>query len=138
MLQIPYWQKVPVRVFEDLLVCCHRHAPTYETATIRRFYHARTETVRSCTPEACRWCQAMGAKSGSVSGFVFQLLPPAHTACTHACMCARTHTCMHACIYACACEHTHMHTHTHTHTHTYAGTNTNTHTVSVTYIFDKA
>ncbi|XP_076461883.1 peroxisomal carnitine O-octanoyltransferase-like [Babylonia areolata] len=38
----------------------NKHAPTYETATTRRFYHARTETVRSCTPEACRWCQAMG------------------------------------------------------------------------------
>lgn len=38
---------------------CFRFAPTYETATTRRFYHARTETVRSCTSEACIWCQTM-------------------------------------------------------------------------------
>ncbi|OWF42358.1 peroxisomal carnitine O-octanoyltransferase-like isoform X2 [Mizuhopecten yessoensis] len=34
-------------------------APTYETATIRRFYHARTETLRSCTQEALDWSKAM-------------------------------------------------------------------------------
>ncbi|XP_013407004.1 peroxisomal carnitine O-octanoyltransferase-like [Lingula anatina] len=34
-------------------------APTYETATTRRYYHGRTETVRSCTMEALTWCKAM-------------------------------------------------------------------------------
>ncbi|XP_078091263.1 peroxisomal carnitine O-octanoyltransferase isoform X2 [Mustelus asterias] len=33
--------------------CC------YETATTRRFYHGRTETMRPCTVEAVEWCQAM-------------------------------------------------------------------------------
>nr|KAF6319330.1 carnitine O-octanoyltransferase [Myotis myotis] len=33
--------------------CC------YETAMTRFFYHGRTETVRSCTVEAVRWCQSM-------------------------------------------------------------------------------
>ncbi|XP_050388403.1 peroxisomal carnitine O-octanoyltransferase [Patella vulgata] len=36
-----------------------RPAPTYETATTRQFYHGRTETMRSCTPEAVTWCKAM-------------------------------------------------------------------------------
>ncbi|XP_060065986.1 peroxisomal carnitine O-octanoyltransferase-like [Ylistrum balloti] len=34
-------------------------APTYETATTRQFYHARTETLRSCTQEALDWSKAM-------------------------------------------------------------------------------
>ncbi|XP_078703846.1 peroxisomal carnitine O-octanoyltransferase-like isoform X2 [Branchiostoma floridae x Branchiostoma belcheri] len=34
-------------------------APTYETATLRQYYHGRTETVRSCTMEVVSWCQAM-------------------------------------------------------------------------------
>nr|XP_033787107.1 peroxisomal carnitine O-octanoyltransferase isoform X2 [Geotrypetes seraphini] len=33
--------------------CC------YETASTRKFYHGRTETMRSCTMEAVEWCQAM-------------------------------------------------------------------------------
>uniref|UniRef100_UPI00398EE150 peroxisomal carnitine O-octanoyltransferase n=1 Tax=Pristiophorus japonicus TaxID=55135 RepID=UPI00398EE150 len=33
--------------------CC------YETATTRRFYHGRTETMRPCTVEAVEWCRAM-------------------------------------------------------------------------------
>ncbi|KAM9650268.1 peroxisomal carnitine O-octanoyltransferase isoform 4-T6 [Trichechus inunguis] len=33
--------------------CC------YETAITRYFYHGRTETMRSCTVEAVRWCQSM-------------------------------------------------------------------------------
>ncbi|XP_007531987.1 peroxisomal carnitine O-octanoyltransferase isoform X1 [Erinaceus europaeus] len=33
--------------------CC------YETAMTRYFYHGRTETMRSCTMEAVRWCQSM-------------------------------------------------------------------------------
>ncbi|XP_066096540.1 peroxisomal carnitine O-octanoyltransferase [Saccopteryx bilineata] len=39
--------------------CC------YETAMTRYFYHGRTETVRSCTVEAVRWCQAMQDPSAS-------------------------------------------------------------------------
>ncbi|KAJ8288439.1 hypothetical protein COCON_G00010980 [Conger conger] len=31
----------------------------YETATTRRFYHGRTETMRPCTLEAQQWCQVM-------------------------------------------------------------------------------
>ena len=36
-----------------------RPAPTYETATTRKFYHGRTETCRTCTPEAVRFCEEM-------------------------------------------------------------------------------
>uniref|UniRef100_A0A3Q3W6X4 Peroxisomal carnitine O-octanoyltransferase n=1 Tax=Mola mola TaxID=94237 RepID=A0A3Q3W6X4_MOLML len=31
----------------------------YETATTRKFYHGRTDTMRPCTQEAVRWCAAM-------------------------------------------------------------------------------
>uniref|UniRef100_A0A667XJ02 Peroxisomal carnitine O-octanoyltransferase n=1 Tax=Myripristis murdjan TaxID=586833 RepID=A0A667XJ02_9TELE len=31
----------------------------YETAMTRKFYHGRTETMRTCTQEAVHWCQAM-------------------------------------------------------------------------------
>ncbi|XP_078615782.1 peroxisomal carnitine O-octanoyltransferase-like isoform X2 [Branchiostoma floridae x Branchiostoma japonicum] len=34
-------------------------APTYESATLRRYYHGRLETVRSCTMEVVSWCKAM-------------------------------------------------------------------------------
>ncbi|XP_026958511.1 peroxisomal carnitine O-octanoyltransferase isoform X4 [Sagmatias obliquidens] len=40
--------------------CC------YETAMTRYFYHGRTETVRSCTVEAVRWCQSMQDPSTSL------------------------------------------------------------------------
>lgn len=36
-----------------------KFAPTYETATIRQYYHGRTETVRSCTVESAAWCKSM-------------------------------------------------------------------------------
>ncbi|XP_041367134.1 peroxisomal carnitine O-octanoyltransferase-like [Gigantopelta aegis] len=36
-----------------------RPAATYESATTRIFYNARTETVRSCTVEAQDWCKSM-------------------------------------------------------------------------------
>jgi len=36
-----------------------RAAPGYETASTRKFYHGRTETLRSCTPEVVDWCRAM-------------------------------------------------------------------------------
>ncbi|XP_069318791.1 peroxisomal carnitine O-octanoyltransferase [Eulemur rufifrons] len=40
--------------------CC------YETAMTRYFYHGRTETMRSCTLEAVRWCQSMQDPSTSL------------------------------------------------------------------------
>ena len=36
-----------------------RGLATYETATTRQFYHGRTETVRSCTPEAMEFAKAL-------------------------------------------------------------------------------
>ncbi|XP_039262836.2 peroxisomal carnitine O-octanoyltransferase-like isoform X2 [Styela clava] len=33
--------------------------PTYETASTRSFYHGRTETLRSCTPEIVEFCNAV-------------------------------------------------------------------------------
>ncbi|MBN3305634.1 OCTC octanoyltransferase, partial [Amia calva] len=36
-----------------------RPGSCYETATTRRFYHGRTETMRPCTVEALEWCLAM-------------------------------------------------------------------------------
>ncbi|CAF0810070.1 unnamed protein product [Didymodactylos carnosus] len=37
----------------------HRAAPTYETASTRRYYKGRTETCRTCTSEVIQWCKAM-------------------------------------------------------------------------------
>ncbi|XP_062516650.1 peroxisomal carnitine O-octanoyltransferase-like isoform X2 [Corticium candelabrum] len=37
----------------------HKNVPTYETAMTRQFYHGRTETVRSCTPESVEWAKSM-------------------------------------------------------------------------------
>jgi len=34
-------------------------APTYETASTRRFYRGRTETLRACTTEVVQWCRSM-------------------------------------------------------------------------------
>jgi hypothetical protein len=57
---------------------CYRPAPVYETATTRRFYHARTETLRSCTVEAVEFCRAMCDPKASVRrvlySFFFSLL----------------------------------------------------------------
>ncbi|KAL6462317.1 hypothetical protein MHYP_G00287390 [Metynnis hypsauchen] len=38
----------------------------YETATTRRFYHSRTETMRPCTVEAQQWCKIMLNPAASV------------------------------------------------------------------------
>ncbi|XP_007424767.1 peroxisomal carnitine O-octanoyltransferase [Python bivittatus] len=39
---------------------CHGHPGCcYETATTRKFYHGRTETMRPCTTEAIEWCKSM-------------------------------------------------------------------------------
>ncbi|XP_061179738.1 peroxisomal carnitine O-octanoyltransferase-like [Saccostrea echinata] len=37
----------------------HKPAPVHEPATTRRFYHGRTETLRSCTMEAVEFCRVM-------------------------------------------------------------------------------
>lgn len=37
----------------------HKVGSCYETATTRRFYHGRTETMRPCTTEAQSWCRLM-------------------------------------------------------------------------------
>ncbi|XP_062395055.1 peroxisomal carnitine O-octanoyltransferase [Sardina pilchardus] len=37
----------------------HKIGCCYETATTRRFYHGRTETMRPCTTEAESWCRIM-------------------------------------------------------------------------------
>lgn len=37
----------------------HKVGCCYETATTRRFYHGRTETMRPCTTEAENWCRIM-------------------------------------------------------------------------------
>ncbi|XP_053183524.1 peroxisomal carnitine O-octanoyltransferase [Scomber japonicus] len=36
-----------------------RPGSCYETAMTRKFYHGRTETMRPCTQEAVKWCEAM-------------------------------------------------------------------------------
>ncbi|XP_052246538.1 peroxisomal carnitine O-octanoyltransferase-like isoform X2 [Dreissena polymorpha] len=43
-----------------------RPAPTYQTATTRKFYNARTETHRSCTLESVQFARAMLDKSVGV------------------------------------------------------------------------
>ncbi|KAG5674265.1 hypothetical protein PVAND_004245 [Polypedilum vanderplanki] len=42
-------------------------APTYETATMRVYYHGRTETVRSCTIEVKEWIDKMHDENASTS-----------------------------------------------------------------------
>uniref|UniRef100_A0A671LR32 Peroxisomal carnitine O-octanoyltransferase n=1 Tax=Sinocyclocheilus anshuiensis TaxID=1608454 RepID=A0A671LR32_9TELE len=39
----------------------------YETATTRRFFHGRTETMRPCTVEAQHWCRTMLNPTATVS-----------------------------------------------------------------------
>lgn len=43
-----------------------RPAPTYQTATTRKYYNARTETLRSCTMEALEWSKCMLDPNASV------------------------------------------------------------------------
>ncbi len=33
--------------------------PTYETASTRRFYRGRTETLQPCSLEVVAWCRSM-------------------------------------------------------------------------------
>lgn len=44
-------------------------APTYETATMRVFYHGRTETVRSCSIEVKEWIDKMIDPRATVINF---------------------------------------------------------------------
>ncbi|XP_062574442.1 peroxisomal carnitine O-octanoyltransferase-like [Saccostrea cucullata] len=41
-------------------------APSYEPATTRRFYHGRTETLRTCTVEAVEFCKVLCDPKASV------------------------------------------------------------------------
>lgn len=41
-------------------------APTYESATMRAYYHGRTETVRSCSIEVKKWIDIMNERDISV------------------------------------------------------------------------
>uniref|UniRef100_A0A8C3KT96 Peroxisomal carnitine O-octanoyltransferase n=1 Tax=Calidris pygmaea TaxID=425635 RepID=A0A8C3KT96_9CHAR len=51
---------------------CHgRPGCCYETAMTRRFYHGRTETIRSCTMEAVAWCKSMLDPSASVNSEIY-------------------------------------------------------------------
>lgn len=45
-------------------------APTYETATMRVFYHGRTETVRSCSIEVKDWIEKMSSPEATVREFI--------------------------------------------------------------------
>lgn len=42
-------------------------APTYETGTMRVYYHGRTETVRSCSIEVKNWLDVIYDEKTSVS-----------------------------------------------------------------------
>ncbi|XP_076869036.1 peroxisomal carnitine O-octanoyltransferase isoform X2 [Brachyhypopomus gauderio] len=42
-----------------------RPGSCYETATTRRFYHGRTETMRPCTTEVQHWCRLMLSPTAS-------------------------------------------------------------------------
>ncbi|KAB1276781.1 Peroxisomal carnitine O-octanoyltransferase [Camelus dromedarius] len=58
----PFGKKLTKKVMlhPDTPGCC------YETAMTRYFYHGRTETMRSCTVEAVRWCQSMQDPSSTI------------------------------------------------------------------------
>lgn len=44
-------------------------APCYETATTRKFYKGRTETVRSCTTECLEWVASMLDNKSKVNSY---------------------------------------------------------------------
>ena len=56
--------------------------PSYETAMTRQFYHGRTETCRTCTPEVVAFCQAMLAHPVPGSKEYDNLLPLLRNALT--------------------------------------------------------
>lgn len=55
VLQLIYY-----RLHEDI-------PPTYETATMRAYYHGRTETVRSCNMDMVRFVKEWYSKEAKVS-----------------------------------------------------------------------
>ena len=55
-------------------------APTYETASTRQFYHGRTETLRSCTPELTEFCRSMNSSSFTPKAELVTLLQKALSA----------------------------------------------------------
>ena len=67
------------------LAYMHTHgkpAPTYETAMTRQYYHGRTETCRTCTPEVVAFCRAFLSNPLRGSKEYRELLPmlkKAHT-----------------------------------------------------------
>lgn len=48
-----------------------RPGSCYETAMTRKFYHGRTETMRPCTQESVKWCEAMTDPKCDVSICVY-------------------------------------------------------------------
>ncbi|KAJ1957829.1 hypothetical protein EC988_000632 [Linderina pennispora] len=63
-----------------------RPAPTYETASLRAFLHGRTETIRSCTPEAIAFARAFDDSDVTLSRklALFQQAVGAHIEYTRA------------------------------------------------------
>nr|CAB3233914.1 peroxisomal carnitine O-octanoyltransferase-like [Phallusia mammillata] len=58
-------------------------ASTYETATTRQFYHGRTETCRTCTPELVAFCMAAIKSKNNRDQHVWSLLRAAHAKFVH-------------------------------------------------------
>ncbi|KAL2084173.1 hypothetical protein ACEWY4_019691 [Coilia grayii] len=57
----------------------HKSGSCYETATTRRFYHGRTETMRPCTTEAQSWCTTMLDPTANAEAKRAALLKAANT-----------------------------------------------------------
>nr|XP_002121792.1 peroxisomal carnitine O-octanoyltransferase-like [Ciona intestinalis] len=53
-------------------------AATYETATTRKYFHGRTETCRTCTPELEAFCEAAKSSDNNNDPVVIELLRAAH------------------------------------------------------------
>ena len=50
-----------------MFIIFHRIPATYETASLRKFWHGRTETLRVCTSEMVEFTKTMLDPSASVS-----------------------------------------------------------------------
>jgi hypothetical protein len=61
-------------ILSFIILFIARCLSTYETASTRKFYHGRTETVRSCTLESLNLAKALTAKTNPHSKEVHQLL----------------------------------------------------------------
>lgn len=51
-----------------------RPAPTYETASTRKYFHGRTETVRSCTQEAVDFAKTILNPASSVRNTLVEIV----------------------------------------------------------------